>query len=135
MRYSSVLMAGCVTLAAMLVSCQSEPEFSEMGVTTVRCTIDEVDEEDYATGIVDAQPATKVAFNGTKFSWSLGDKIGILPTEGAQIYFTVKEGAGTNTAKFDGGDWAMKSTGTFYGYYPLYPDIFLTKEKEGSVQT
>lgn len=129
MRYSSVLMAVCVALAVTMISCQTEQELFEADITTVRCTIDEADEEDYATGIVYTQPATKVAFNGTKFSWSLGDKIGILPTEGAQIYFTVKEGAGTNTAKFDGGDWAMKSTGTFYGYYPLYPDIFLTKDQ------
>lgn len=119
MRHFSILLAGGAALAAMMIGCQTERDIPEVDITTVRCSIDQIDsEEDFAT---------RAIINGTSFLWSAGDKIGIVPNEGSQIYFVVNDGAGTSTAKFDGGDWAMKSTGTFYAYYPLYPDIFLSK--------
>ena len=122
-------LAGAIALAAIATSCISEPAYQEVDITTVRCSIPQIDiEEDFATGILDTLTSTKATFNGTSFLWSAGDKIGIVPNAGAQIYFSVNDGAGTSTASFDGGDWAMKSTGTFYAYYPLYPDIFLSKD-------
>lgn len=140
MRHSFLLLAGSVLLAAIMVSCQTESEFSDVDITSVRCSIDQIDvEEDFASGILDSLPATKVTINSTSFLWSTGDRIGIVPNKGAQIYFAVKEG-GSTTASFDGGDWAMKSSGTFYAYYPLYPDIFLSKDHvsvsySGQIQT
>ena len=122
--------AEVIALAALVVGCVAEPDTTpEVDITTVRCTIPKIDvEEDFATGILDTLPVTRATFSGGNFLWSAGDKIGILPNTGAQIYFEVDNGAGTSTASFDGGDWAMKSTGTFYAYYPLYPDIFLSKD-------
>lgn len=119
-----------LALAALMVSCVAELDTTpEVDITTVRCTIPRIDvEEDFATGILDTLTATKATFSNSNFLWSAGDKIGIVPNTGAQIYFEVDNGAGTSTASFDGGDWAMKSTGTFYAYYPLYPDIFLSKD-------
>ena len=123
------LLAGGIVLAAVLFGCAQEVENPEVDITSVRCSISQIDvEEDFATGILDTLAATKASFSGTNFIWSLGDKIGIIPNTGSQIYFAVNDGAGTSTAAFDGGDWAMKSTGTFYAYYPLYPDIFLSKD-------
>ena len=118
-----------VALVVMTGCSIKEIETPEVDITTVRCSISQIEvEEDFATGALDTLTATKATFEGTSFLWSLGDKIGIVPTSGAQIYFSVEDGAGTDSASFDGGDWAMKSTGTFYAYYPLYPDIFLTKD-------
>ena len=129
MRTIHTILAGGILLAALMTSCKNELECPEVDITTVRCRIPQIDiEEDFATGILDTLSATKATFNGSNFVWSAGDKIGIVPTSGAQIYFSVDSGAGTSTASFDGGDWAMKSTGTFYAYYPLYPDIFLSKD-------
>lgn len=124
------ILAGVLALAALMVSCVAEQNTTpEVDITTVRCTIPRIDvEEDFATGILDTLTATKATFSNGNFLWSAGDKIGIVPNTGAQIYFEVDNGAGTSTASFDGGDWAMKSTGTFYAYYPLYPDIFLSKD-------
>lgn len=124
------ILAGVLALAALMVSCVAELDTTpEVDITTVRCTIPRIDvEEDFATGILDTLTATKATFSNSNFLWSAGDKIGIVPNTGAQIYFEVDNGAGTSTASFDGGDWAMKSTGTFYAYYPLYPDIFLSKD-------
>ena len=111
----------------MMIGCQAEREIPEVDITAVRCSIAQIDvEEDFATGGLDTLSATRGSFSGNYFLWAEGDKIGIVPNSGSQIYFTVNNGAGTSTASFDGGDWAMKSTGTFYAYFPLYPDIFLS---------
>ena len=127
-RFHAIL-AGSVALAALTTSCMDERDVPEVDITTIRCSIPQIDvEEDFATGILDTLSMTRASFSGANFLWDEGDRIGIVPTSGAQIYFSVNEGAGTSTAKFDGGDWAMKSTGTFYAYYPLYPDIFLSKD-------
>lgn len=130
MKNNRGILAGVLALAALMVSCVAELDTTpEVDITTVRCTIPRIDvEEDFATGILDTLTATKATFSNVNFLWSAGDKIGIVPNTGAQIYFEVDNGAGTSTASFDGGDWAMKSTGTFYAYYPLYPDIFLSKD-------
>lgn len=128
-KYLLLHFAGAIALAAMLIGCQTEREFPEVDITAVRCSIAQIDvEEDFATGRLDTLSTTKGSFSGNYFLWAEGDKIGIVPNSGAQIYFSVNDGAGTSTARFDGGDWAMKSTGTFYAYYPLYPDIFLSKD-------
>ena len=129
MRYAHLFLVGGMALAAMVTSCTSEQETPEVDITAVRCNISRIDvEEDFATGTLDTLSATRGTFSGVNFLWSEGDKIGIVPTKGAQIYFSVNDGAGTSSALFEGGDWAMKSTGTFYAYYPLYPDIFLSKD-------
>ena len=130
MKKISGILVAAVSLAAFMVSCVSELERTpEVDITTVRCTIPQIDvEEDFVTGIIDTVTVSKATFSGANFLWSAGDKIGIVPNTGAQIYFEVNDGAGTSTASFDGGAWAMKSTGTFYAYYPLYPDIFLSKD-------
>ena len=125
-----ILLAGGIVLAAILTSCAQELANPEVDITSVRCNIAQIDtEEDFATGIVDTLPATKATFSNNSFLWSAGDRIGIVPNSGAQIYFEVDEGAGTSTASFDGGSWAMKATETFYAYYPLYQDMFLSKDQ------
>ena len=129
MRHYLSLLAGGIVLAAVFVGCTAEVENPEVDITSIRCSIAQIDvEEDFATGILDTLSVTKATITGSSFLWSAGDRIGILPNTGSQIYFAVTNGAGTSSASFDGGDWAMKSTGTFYAYYPLYPDIFLTKD-------
>lgn len=129
MKNRFIYLAGGMVLAAILAGCAREQENPEVAITSVRCSISQIDiEEDFATGVVRTTTATKASISGASFIWSLGDKIGIVPNTGSQIYFAVDDGAGTSTATFEGGDWALKSTGTFYAYYPLYPDIFLSKD-------
>lgn len=53
-----------------------------------------------------------------KFAWAEGDKIGVCPSDGTQIAFKIKSGAGTNSAQFDGGAWALRNTETYAAYYP-----------------
>ena len=130
MKRFSTFLAGGLVLTAFMLACSNELENPEVDITKVRCSISPIDvEEDFATGFLDTLNASKATFSGANFLWSEGDRIGIVPNKGSQIYFAVTDGAGTSTASFDGGDWAMKSTGTFYAYYPLYPDIFLSKDR------
>ena len=53
-----------------------------------------------------------------KFAWAEGDRIGVCPSSGTQIAFTIKSGAGESSAKFDGGAWALRDTETYAAYYP-----------------
>lgn len=65
---------------------------------------------------------------GAKFTWSEKDTVGIFPDQGSQVYFSMAAGSGTNTASFDGGGWALRSSSTYAAYYPFKGDIYLDKK-------
>ena len=69
--------------------------------------------------------------NMAKFTWTAGDRVGILPDEGAQVFFTIPEpdegGEMTNTATFDGGAWALKAESNYAAYYPFVKDFDLDR--------
>ena len=86
MKNRFIYLAGGMVLAAILAGCAREQENPEVAITSVRCSISQIDiEEDFATGVVRTTTATKASFSGTSFIWSLGDKIGIVPNTGSQI--------------------------------------------------
>ena len=55
---------------------------------------------------------------GVYFYWEESDSVGIFPTEGSQVYFAMNEGEGMQTATFNGGGWALKSSSSYAAYYP-----------------
>ncbi len=57
--------------------------------------------------------------SGINAAWQLGDTLGIYPIGGDQVAFPISDGVGTNTAKFDGGSWALRSTYNYAAYYPF----------------
>ena len=69
--------------------------------------------------------------NMAKFCWTAGDRVGILPDVGAQVFFTIPEpdegGEMTNTATFDGGAWALKAESNYAAYYPFVKDFDLDR--------
>ena len=71
--------------------------------------------------------------NVAKFTWTPGDRVGILPDQGAQVWFeipTPEEGEEpTNVATFDGGAWALKPTSDYAAYYPFVKDFDLDRTK------
>lgn len=75
-----------------------------------------------AENILSGNGKSRVAFtlesDKLKFVWAEGDKIGVCPSSGTQIAFTIKSGAGNNSAQFDGGAWALRNTETYAAYYP-----------------
>lgn len=79
------------------------------------------------------EASTKTDFiisdTGAEFQWSENDTVGIFPDTGSQVYFPMASGAGTKTAVFDGGGWALKSSSTYAAYYPFKGNIYLNKTK------
>lgn len=69
--------------------------------------------------------------NTAKFTWTPGDRVGILPDQGAQVWFeipTPEEGEEMgNTAVFDGGAWALKAESDYAAYYPFVKDFDLDR--------
>lgn len=66
--------------------------------------------------------------SGASFTWDEDDVIGIFPDKGDQVSFAMDEGAGTQTATFSGGGWALKSSAKYTAYYPhVYENRDMTK--------
>ena len=63
------------------------------------------------------------------FQWEVTDTVGIYPNTGSQVYFTMENGAGTSSADFNGGGWALKQNSTYVSYYPFVGDIYLKRNK------
>lgn len=78
-------------------------------------------------------PTTRTDFeigsSGAAFKWAKNDTVGIFPNEGSQVYFPMTSGAGTNSASFTGGGWALKSSATYAAYYPFIGDMYLNQKK------
>ena len=69
--------------------------------------------------------------NGTNvsFAWEVTDTVGIFPDTGSQAFFSMESGAGSSTASFDGGGWALKQGTSYVSYYPLVGEFYLDRDK------
>ena len=80
--------------------------------------------------ILDGETRSSVTIgeSGASFTWDEDDVIGIFPDKGDQVSFAMDEGAGTQTATFSGGGWALKSSAKYAAYYPhVYENRDMTK--------
>ena len=81
----------------------------------------------------DDQPTTKASHVPSEedlgFAWEATDTVGIYPDKGAQIYFSMEKGVGTNVATFDGGGWSLKQSSTYSCYYPFVGNIYLDRDR------
>lgn len=76
----------------------------------------------------ETRSSVTISENGASFTWDEDDVIGIFPNEGDQVSFAMDNGAGTQTATFSGGGWALKSSATYAAYYPhVYENRDMTK--------
>lgn len=76
----------------------------------------------------DTRSSVTIGESGASFAWDEDDVIGIFPDKGDQVSFAMDEGAGTQTATFSGGGWALKSSAKYAAYYPhVYENRDLTK--------
>ena len=83
---------------------------------------------DFSDFYPDEDPPTKTGLTpDEKFYWAANDTLGIFPAEGAQVYFVVTDGSGTNNAYFTGGGWGLKTGNIYYSYYPLVGQFYLDK--------
>lgn len=76
----------------------------------------------------ETRSSVTIGESGASFAWDENDVIGIFPDKGDQVSFAMDEGAGTQTATFSGGGWALKSSAKYAAYYPhVYENRDLTK--------
>ena len=66
----------------------------------------------------ETRSSVTIGESGASFAWDDDDVIGIFPDKGDQVSFAMDEGAGTQTATFSGGGWALKSSAKYAAYYP-----------------
>jgi len=73
--------------------------------------------------IVFEEPATRGTeiINGStlRFSWAMGDSLGIFPDKGNQVEFPITSTEGGTSAVFDGGGWGLKNGSSYAAYYPF----------------
>lgn len=75
----------------------------------------------------ETRSSVTIGEDGASFAWAEDDVIGIFPDKGDQVSFAMDEGAGTQTATFSGGGWALKSSAKYAAYYPhVYENRDLT---------
>lgn len=76
----------------------------------------------------DTRSSVAIGDSGASFAWDEDDVIGIFPDKGDQVSFAMEQGAGTQTAIFSGGGWALKSSAKYAAYYPhVYENRDVTK--------
>ncbi len=118
-------MAGIIiSLAILSGGCKGDDSFHADFSTVDRISfiVDEYKE------IGEDTPPTRTSIrNNTEFIWADSDTVGIYPNTGAQVYFAMEDGAGANSAEFNGGGWALKQSAKYYSYYPFIGDIYLNR--------
>ena len=124
-------LCSMVTMFTMLslISCkESDSLFSDNSdkwVTGIYATTTDVIAD------VDQTRALAVSPTGSlSFSWADGDVLGIYPIGGDQVAFPISDGAGTKTAKFDGGSWALRANFRYAAYYPFSADNYHIAQTE-----
>lgn len=79
--------------------------------------------------MVEEGPSTRVSVvpsgNTQRFEWAASDTVGVFPDTGSQVWFSMTRGAGTSSAKYDGGAWSLVSSSQYYSYYPFKGDMYL----------
>lgn len=115
----------CMLLLS-LSACSNEEDFqaeeSTKEVSNITMTASDFEYPETRTDFVISQ-------SGAEFKWAANDTVGIFPNVGSQVYFPMTSGAGTNSASFTGGGWALKSSATYAAYYPFIGDMYLKQTK------
>lgn len=126
MKKQHLLSGVLCALLLSLSACSNEDDF-QVGISTGdvnHITMTATDFE-YPTTRTDFEIGT----SGAAFKWAANDTVGIFPNEGSQVYFPMTSGAGTNSATFTGGGWALKSSATYAAYYPFIGNMYLDQTK------
>ena len=130
MKYTYLLLAASIGL---LVGCsQVEQDFTNVNSLSDGDLVEKVIFEvlPIKDGDAPATRASAVPAGGTvNFAWEENDMIGIYPNKGSQIFFMIEDGAGSSSATFDGGGWALKQNANYVSYYPFVADFFLSRDE------
>lgn len=106
---------------ALLAGCTLENDIMEQTQPTQGEEIESIKVS--ARNFIGAEEITRtsveVGDDGATFVWAENDTIGIFPDTGYQVAFPMQSGAGSQTAEFDGGGWALKASSQYAAYYPF----------------
>ena len=105
-----------LSLLALLASCANDDVLTQSDfISSITITAEDI-------RLAESELATRtdlsVTSSGLQFAWAAEDVVGIYPNEGDQVSFPMTKGAGTQSANFDGGGWAVKSGSTYAAYFP-----------------
>jgi len=122
MKRISLLFTGVLVLLSLFSACADmtpeTPQASTGG--TVMTTVDfQIDTDSRTTFLI-----TQEAVNSL---WNKNDTVGVIPDKGAQVYFPINSGVGTQKASFNGGGWALKDESTYAAYYPFISNYYLDR--------
>ena len=85
------------------VACTNDVEIAETFEPTDIKSI-EVTAKDFDYDNLQTRTVFEITESGAEFKWAANDTVGIFPDAGAQAYFPMTSGAGTNKASFTGGE-------------------------------
>jgi len=118
---ATLMLSACTDDVTNPVAVQSETEAAKADIV--------FSAEDFIPAGGQSRTAITPDAEGASFAWAQNDIIGILPDDGAQVYFTIKElSADARKATFSGGAWGLKSANDYTAYYPFIQDIMLNRE-------
>ncbi len=123
MRQNIFLFTSMVAFLSVLTACTDESQDIPQTTTyqTVMTTLDFEIDTDSRTSFLITQEAVKS-------TWNDNDTVGVFPNEGAQVYFPMVSGAGTQSASFSGGGWALKDGNTYAAYFPFISNYYLNQQ-------
>lgn len=124
----AVILSVCVCVSCTQEYREVESAYSDENETgevkSVHFEIAGLSEDDFGT----SDMITKSSLTPSGFVWSEKDTVGIFPSRGNQIFYEMSGGAGSSSASFDGGGWALKQNYSYWSYYPLRGDFYLDKK-------
>lgn len=110
-------------LLAVLTACSETQDISEttpQNPTTrfVNGVVMEVADIPFAEESSNLRSAMSENASGLTFTWSDGDKTGVYSSTDGFALFNLTAGAGTSSAKFDGGGFTLTDGATYYSFFP-----------------
>ena len=124
-----ILLTSLLSAGIAVSSCTSDDNElfgSKNEVKKIEALICDFEED--AEGSSTRTSYTYVSGTGYEAVWTEGDILGIYPLGGDQVSFPISKGAGSKTAFFDGGAWALRGTYKYAAYYPFSTDNYTIKE-------
>ena len=111
------LQYGLIWLLA-ITACSLENEIAPItvfdSIETIKVSAPNFDVQNIST-----KTSINVSDQEATFAWSANDTIGVFPTKGYQVAFPMISGAGSSSAAFSGGGWALKIGDSYASYYPF----------------
>ena len=110
-----------LTIAALatLFSCSSIDEVADKYAAGDYVESVEMTVEDFEEDATTRTALSNLTDTGAKFAWAENDTVGIFPNVGDQVSFSMAAGAGTSSATFNGGGWALRTSSSYSAYYPF----------------